>query len=233
MKINSIFSVVMSTLFACQPTVQNEGVFDIGAINERLNDIKNYPQVTIGNQTWLATNLGVTKFRNGDTISYARTQEEWVFAADNNIPAWTYEGFSEPLDANMVGVKYYNWHAVNDNRGIAPDGWKVPSVNDWNILFRPYVMEPQKMLELFSNKRWELEDGATGNNASGFHSEPYGYCDEYSGFANLFHSACWWSSDEMNREFAWEISLHSGLDINIFESVKGYGLNIRLIKQHN
>ena len=42
-------------------------------------DIDNnvYKSVTIGSQEWLAGNLNVSKFRNGDEIPEAKTVEEW------------------------------------------------------------------------------------------------------------------------------------------------------------
>jgi len=28
----------------------------------------------------------------------------------------------------------YNWYAVDDKRNIAPKGWHIPSVDEWQIL---------------------------------------------------------------------------------------------------
>ena len=76
--------------------------------------------VKIGNQTWMKKNLDVSKFRNGDIVPEVRSQEEWSNAALENKPAWCYYNNDQ---AN--GVKYgklYNWYAVNDPRGLAPEG---------------------------------------------------------------------------------------------------------------
>jgi hypothetical protein len=55
----------------------------------------------------------VEKFRNGDVILEAKTDEEWRMAGDNKLAAWCY------YDNNNNSGKYgklYNWHAVNDPR---------------------------------------------------------------------------------------------------------------------
>ena len=40
----------------------------------------NHASVKIGTQEWMTTNLNVERFRNGDTIREAKTNEEWVIA---------------------------------------------------------------------------------------------------------------------------------------------------------
>ena len=88
--------------------------------------------IKIGTQTWATKNLNVAKFRNGDVISQAKTDEEWEAAGDNKQPAWCYY---ENNTAN--GTKYgklYNWYAVVDYRGLAPAGWHVPTDEEWTIL---------------------------------------------------------------------------------------------------
>lgn len=83
------------------------------------------PSVKIGNQTWMSQNLTVTKFRNGDPIPEAITKDEWEKAGDNSQPAFCYYN-NDPSTAKIHGV-LYNWYAVNDTRGLAPEGWRVPS----------------------------------------------------------------------------------------------------------
>ena len=82
--------------------------------NESVTDIdgNTYKTVTIGEQTWMAENLNVSKFRNGDEIPEAKTNEEWIKAGNEGKPAWCYY---ENIPAN--GEKYgklYNWYAVTD-----------------------------------------------------------------------------------------------------------------------
>jgi uncharacterized protein (TIGR02145 family) len=88
--------------------------------------------VTIGSQVWMNKNLDVAKFRNGDPIPEAKTNEEWVKADKNKQPVWSnYD--SNPANGSKYG-KLYNWYAVNDPRGLAPEGYHVPTDAEWTKL---------------------------------------------------------------------------------------------------
>lgn len=89
-------------------------------------------EVTIGNQVWMTKNLDVSTFSNEDPIPQAKTNEEWEKAGQNGEPAWCYYD-NNPDNGDRYG-KLYNWYAVNDPRGLAPKGWKIPSVDDWSRL---------------------------------------------------------------------------------------------------
>jgi len=55
-----------------------------------LNKIDPPKEVIIGTQVWMVENLNVDKFRNGDPIPEAKTNEEWEKAMENKQPAWCY-----------------------------------------------------------------------------------------------------------------------------------------------
>jgi uncharacterized protein (TIGR02145 family) len=119
-----IFFIFVVTLF--KSFSQTKGTF---------TDSRNgkvYQTVVIGNQTWFAENLNVSAFRNGDPIPEAKTSEEWIQAFENKQPAWCYYD-NDPVNGKIYG-KLYNWHAINDPRGLAPDGWHISSLDDWNYI---------------------------------------------------------------------------------------------------
>jgi uncharacterized protein (TIGR02145 family) len=91
-----------------------------------------YKTVTIGTQVWMKENLNVSTFRNGDPIPEAKTDEEWKAAGDAKQPAWCYYN-NDPKNGTKYG-KLYNWYAVNDSRGLAPEGWHVPTDEEWTVL---------------------------------------------------------------------------------------------------
>jgi uncharacterized protein (TIGR02145 family) len=92
----------------------------------------NIKTVTIGTQVWMTTNLNVDKFRNGDPIPEAKTAEEWERAGRREQPAWCY--YENNTANGTTYGKLYNWYAVNDPRGLAPEGFHVPSYNEWTTL---------------------------------------------------------------------------------------------------
>jgi uncharacterized protein (TIGR02145 family) len=101
-------------------------------------------EVRIGTQVWSTRNLDVSYFRNGDRIPQAKTAEDWAMAFDTMRPAWCYyENNPEfgarsgmPVEESRAYGKLYNWFAVNDPRGLAPEGWHIPSFEEWEILTR-------------------------------------------------------------------------------------------------
>jgi uncharacterized protein (TIGR02145 family) len=81
-------------------------------------------------KSWDIEDLKVTKFRNGEELFFAQSDEDWEKASDDGIPAYCfYEG-----DESKGYL--YNWFAVNDKKGLAPYGWQVPSKQDFENLIK-------------------------------------------------------------------------------------------------
>ncbi|MFN6038086.1 MAG: FISUMP domain-containing protein, partial [Bacteroidota bacterium] len=127
-------------------------------------------QVTIGNQIWMADNLNTSKFRNGDVIPEAKTNADWESAGYNKQPAWCYYK-NDPVNGQKYG-KLYNWHAVHDPRGLAPEGWHIPSAKEFKILIVNLGENENSFGSIAAPKLktktgWDKFSG-NGNNESGF-----------------------------------------------------------------
>jgi uncharacterized protein (TIGR02145 family) len=96
------------------------------AFAQSSNDVK------IGKQTWMSKNLDVSTFRNGEQIPQAKDAAQWKYADENKISAWCYYEFNES-NGKKYG-KLYNWYAVSDSRGLAPNGYHIPSDAEWTVL---------------------------------------------------------------------------------------------------
>ena len=68
----------------------NDSSLNSGSIEDLVIEGQTYKTVKIGNQTWMAENLNVSTFRNGDPIPQAKTNKEWELAGKNKQPAWCY-----------------------------------------------------------------------------------------------------------------------------------------------
>ena len=88
--------------------------------------------VKIGKQIWMSKNLDVSTFRNGEAIPEAKNAEEWAKAGENKTAAYCYYDY-DSKNGKVYG-KLYNWYAVNDSRGLAPNGYHIPSDAEWKIL---------------------------------------------------------------------------------------------------
>lgn len=154
--------------------------------------------VSIGNQIWMSENLAVKNFRNGDPIPQAKTREEWKKANEDCTPAWSYYEHNEEF-AKKVGV-LYNWFAVIDPRGLAPEGWHIPTVDDVTVLSEFLGGEDIAGKKLKSNKDW-FRNGH-GDNTSGFNALGGGSRDMEGYFAYIVRVGLWWTVDEYNNDIA-------------------------------
>ena len=126
--------------------------------------------ITIGTQVWMTKNLNVDKFRNGDPIPQAKTDEEWKTAGENKQPAWCYYD-NDPANGAKYG-KLYNWYAVNDARGLAPAGYHVPSDAEWTILENQLGSDAATKMKSTSGwKGWETGGSKTCPNCSDWNAE--------------------------------------------------------------
>lgn len=151
--------------------------------------------VKIGNETWMSKNLNVDKFRNGDVIPEAKTDEEWENAGNNSQPAWCYFK-NDPKNGEKYG-KIYNWYAVNDPRGLAPKGWHVASKEEFEFLTYLNLKIDEK---LEKSSFWEKD-------SRGFLALPGGNRSYCCGFSTLGTNGYWWSSTNHNTKIAWGLVL--------------------------
>lgn len=208
-----------------------------------------YATVAIGTQHWMVENLNVTQFRNGDEIFHAETDEQWREANNNKIPAWCYL-----LNDSENGEKYgklYNWHAVSDPRGLAAEGFKIPTDEDWKVLERtlgmPEVEVNEKVKDAYRGigtsigsklkSSVKTRNGSLfleSSNESGFSGLPGGMRDSLSRFSSIGSSGYWWCFGQDDEGRVWRRYLlfteYENSD-SVFRGFvsKGYGLSVRCV----
>lgn len=196
-----------------------------------------YKTVKIGSQVWMAENLVANTFRNGDKILEALSKEEWLDSGDASKPVSCLYEYDEENEAKYGRI--YNGVTVFDQRGIAPEGWHIPTNDDWNKLIRYLGGEKVAGLKLKSKSGWDIDwmnnkKNGNGTNSSGFSALPGGYRD-YSVSNSIFlvkgTQGYWWSSTFYNKFFAWGYSLSNGDSaIRQIFTTRGTGMYIRCIK---
>lgn len=187
----------------------------------------NAQTVTIGTQVWMSKNLDVAKFRNGDPIPEAKTDEEWEKAGENKQPAWCYYK-NDPANGAKYG-KLYNWYAVNDSRGLAPVGYHIPSDAEWTILTDYLGGAGVAGTKMKTKSGWEKN--GNGTNSSGFSGLPGGYRGSNGPFGYIGYNGTWWSSTEYGTYLAWDRNL-GYLDGSVGRGPnnKGKGLSVRCLR---
>jgi uncharacterized protein (TIGR02145 family) len=190
-------------------------------------------EVKIGDQIWMASNLDVATFRNGDPISHAKTDEAWELAGENGEPAWCYYGNSSSNSEDGFG-KLYNWYAVNDPRGLAPEGWKIPSNEDWSSMADFLGGADWCGIQLKSTSYWvdgDWEEDGNGANESGFSGLPGGQRYDYGPFSYFGEQGYWWSSSGNSDSALSQFLLYDNDGLYGEHVNTGFGLSVRCLKE--
>lgn len=139
-----------------------------------------YQTVRIGEQWWIAENLKVIRDPQGNPIT--------SFYPDNDV---------QNLD---VYGRLYTWHVAMDSavaegsRGIAPEGWHIPTLEEWNTLVNTLGGEDVAAAQLKEQgtAHWTSNEGAT--NSSGFTAVPAGGSYQGTAFDGFGFAVHYWTS---------------------------------------
>lgn len=183
-----------------------------------------YKTINIGNQRWMVENLNVSHFRNGDPIPEAKTKTQWALTGTDGKPAWCYYN-NDPGNASTYG-KLYNWYALNDPRGLEPEGWRVPSTKEWAKLIDYLGGDDIAGNKLKSMSGWD--SSGNGDNSSRFTGLPGGGRLINGDFSDLGRAGIWWSSTENTAITAYGYNLNNS-DSKVLRGNfdTGTGLSVR------
>ena len=189
-----------------------------------------YETVQIGEQCWFAENLRAESYENGDAIPTDLSDEDWLS---------TNTGAVAVNSLNLFG-RLYNWYAVEDNRGLCPNIWHVPSDNEWiamEVSIGMSYIEANSTSWRGTNQGEQLkatygwDNNGSGTNNTGFGGLPGGYRGSSGGLSNTGGVGYWWTSTPF-ESFAWYRILNSS-DSGVYRlddwNQRG-GLSIRCIK---
>ena len=205
------------------------------SLNFLSNALDAQSYVRIGdNMICMSENLNVDRFKNGDPIPYAKTNEEWKSANDNHQPAWCYYDGDE-----SNGVKYgrlYNFYAVADPRGLAPYGWHIPTDYEWESLIagvggRGLGNTYGAVKKMKSQDGWKNNNN--GTNESGFNGLPGGQRKSDGEFVEMGEYANWWTSRTIgmyNNPIYMYLYGYAEYIKKAEEYQKGSGKSVRCIK---
>lgn len=220
-----------------KPITINSNAWPAHKAHEDLQgECSNFATTTICNQIWMVRNLDVSTYRNGDLIPEVTDPAAW---ASLTTGAWCYN-YNNPEYGAIFG-KLYNWYAVNDPRGLAPEGWHVPSFDEWETLINCLGGEfvaGGKMKQTGTTYWLSPNEGAT--NESGFTGLPAelrfpdGEFRPPMIFPFVGTNSSWWSTTEYNFN-SMIYARHKSVDAfsaGIQNAVddKRYGYSVRCIR---
>ena len=189
------------------------------------NSFVNLPSVTIGTQIWGSKNLDVRTYRNGDVIPQVTDPTAW---GNLTTGAWCWYNNDSATYASTYG-RLYNWFAVNDSRGLAPQGWHVPTNAEWDEMTKYLDASVDTTCNCGSGTTIGVQlkntigwiNGGNGNNTSGFSGLPGGYRNYLGSFYYFGSYGRFWSSSEYDTTRVW----HRGLSSSSSYVFRGYSSN--------
>jgi uncharacterized protein (TIGR02145 family) len=156
-------------------------------------DSSEYKTIKIGKQTWLAQNLN---YRGEDGylgLCYGDEPRRQIFNPENCEKYGRLYDWSEAMGLNRT----QNWNWVGNNeetvQGACPDGWHLPSNEEWQIL-KDFVGFTTAGKKLKAVNGWD--NNGNGMDDYGFAALPGGRYN--NGFSEIGTEGNWWTSTEHN-----------------------------------
>ena len=207
-------------------------------------DNNTYNTVKIGNQWWMAENLKVTRYPNGDTIPYITDNTEWSNLGDNNTDdAYCYYNNNANNEADTYGA-LYTWAAAMNGasssttnpsgiQGACPTGWHLPSDDEWTELENYISNDSHSGTEgtaLKATSGWYNSGNGTDDYI--FSALPGGYRNPYDGqFFDVEHRGRWWSATESSSSNVYYRDiLYNYTDVSRSDYDKSRGFSVRCVK---
>lgn len=214
-------------------------------------DGNRYNTVQIGSQCWMKENLKTTRFRDGspialpgDDLTAWQSNTSGAFAWFENDIVWK----------DKYGA-LYNWHAVENQKGLCPPGWNVPSNDQWDALIDYLISQgyPNSNVanaagnalkscrqadspfggecNITEHPRWWVNHTHNGFDAYGFSGLPGGIRPSNGGYGDLGFGAFFWTSSEFSSAYARFKALYYTLGyIQNAHTGKNEGISVRCLK---
>lgn len=257
-EIDTAYGEELSFTTAERNIIYGDGVTDI--------DGNEYISVIIGEQEWMAENLRVTKYNNGEEILTGLSDDNWGNATDGAYAIFDHDSFhadgiNSPEEMVETYGKLYNGFAVFDDRGLCPQGWRVPTDTDWNLLIdnvEDYYYPNKDIINGAGNAlktcrqinsilgdscatnvhpRWDQTPWSNlrsdfGIDAFGFSGLPAGYRKKDGRYFSIGTYGTWWSSSDFLSSSAWYRGL-SYWDGHVRRGYSNmvYGQSVRCIRE--
>lgn len=233
----AMFGIGIIFFTGCKDSEEEDPVFETGTVTDVEGNV--YATIKIGDQWWMAEDLRTTTFRSGVPIDQVSDNREWKDAIG---PAYTTYNNNTLLEG--LGM-LYNYQVVTSLEEIAPDGWHVPTDEEWKELETYLGMDAADLdktnwrgtdegdrLKVEATEGWLFYEGVWANNETGFSA--YGGSSRFYegpfGVPGIKGSAFWWAADA-NQGYGWYRYLdYKKSGIFRYFGHPNYGFSIRCVK---
>ena len=229
-------SVVTTLTFTCGLSVATD------------TDGNMYNTVKLGTQCWMKENLKTTRFPDGTTIPAS--------SSSSTVLPYLYVPNKDTLNIPNYGY-LYNWTAAMNSssagdytvQGICPDGWHLPSINEWKTLINymkgvmsykcnnssTYIAKAasSQVGWTTATQTCAVGNDLSQNNMSGFSAMPAGLVS--GNYTTYFGTDCkMWSTEEFLEDCSEASTAYLQNTSATFNTVtgiwsKGYGFSVRCV----
>lgn len=205
-------------------------------------DGNEYHTVLIGNYEWMASNLKVTHYRNGESIAYPGENDDVWYNNNSGAYAW----YNNNIEWKNIYGGLYNFYAVVSPNGLCPEGWHVPTTQEWNYLEQyigglenpngdelkscRQIDAPVDECHVSTHPRWDYSEHH-GTNNHGFNAFPAGIRGVEGPYSLIGQQGHFWTSSEIGSGRAWARILYyneGGLVVD--DGYMKRGISVRCVK---
>lgn len=206
-----------------------------------------HSEINIGKQVWTNKNWNPITFNNSEPILIAKSKGDWYNAIKDEKPAIC-------ISLDYPDEVLYNWFALNDDRAVVPDGYRIPTASDVSTLI-DYLGGPKYAgvkLKATDETVWEecaylepdeRERKNNWGNCSGFNALPIGLRRPDGGYQGRIFSSNFWVMNEDSPAKPNVLRLIEGVEASILETteqfesesdfpITQFAFSIRLIKNN-
>jgi len=247
-----LYTMPAQNVFLTANFTEEQGAFTCGVSTITDIDGNIYNTLLIGEQCWMKENLKTTIYRNGTPIEYPGADNSaW---ANNTTGAYAW--YDNDISWKDSYGALYNWHAVNNDHGLCPTGWHLPSDAEWTQL-TDYVVSQgyhnnwndpigtgnalkscrQVNSPLGGNcsttehPRWNSYGTHHGFDEFGFSALPSGYRSTNGSFLYIGYNGYWRSSTEYSSTTAWTRYMRYDYGhVNRYDYYKAHGFSVRCLR---
>jgi len=239
---------------SCERNENPEINTQLGTVSDY--DGNSYSTIQLGDQRWMINNLRTTHYADGTAIPLIENVSVWA-ALGYDEKACCFYNNNKNNEAQTYGA-LYSWAAVmngnlstNNNpggvQGVCPDGWHVPSDNEWKEL-EMFLGMTQAEADLkglrgtnegsrLANSRDLWLDGYLVNDSAfgsiGFIAQPAGGRRYDGTFDHIGDNVNFWTATEYSNVRAWGRHIYSSYtSVHRYYNVKSDGFSVRCVKDN-
>ena len=229
-EIRRILSATQDSVYLCNGSLwkaSTEYIGDYGSLTDS-RDGKTYKTVAIGNQIWMAENLNYD-----DSLSYPSMKRRsgcYKNSADGCAMYGRFYTWSVAMDS--AGTFSTNGKRCGSERtcsptypvrGICPEGWHLPTKEEWTILISA-MGGSSNVMQAKGFKDWP-----DATNAFGFSALPTGQLTAESN--SIYYYAAFWSATQSDADCAYYLALYrSTVGLYYLDGIKYSGYSVRCLK---